>query len=167
MPRLSPWFAVLVLGCSELTIPLDEETNVAAMAAPPVPTAPPKAAEPPAPDRPKPRVIEQKDERITASHILVAFKGSRRAKAEITRSKAEAKQRAEEVRAKALKGADFAALAKEYSDGPSAGKGGDLGAFGRNSMVKPFADAAFDLKVGGISEVVETEFGFHVIKRTK
>lgn len=166
MPRLSPWFALLALGCSDLTMPLSDGTQVAALATPPAPAAPPKTAEP-APDRPKPRVIEQKDERISASHILIAFKGSRRAKAEVTRSKQEAKKRAEEVRAKALKGQDFAALAKQYSDGPSAGKGGDLGAFGRNSMVKPFADAAFDLKVGGISNVVETEFGFHVIKRTK
>ena len=63
---------------------------------------------------------------------------------------------------------EFAALAKEYSKDPgSAGTGGDLGLFGRNMMVKPFEDAAFKLKAGEISDVVETEFGFHIIRVTE
>jgi parvulin-like peptidyl-prolyl isomerase len=112
-------------------------------------------------------VREEKDEQIGAAHILVAYKGSERAKPEIARTKAEALKRAKEVQAKAAKGSDFAKLAQEYSDGPTATRGGDLGKFEKRSMVKPFADAAFALDVGKVSDVVETKFGFHVIQRTE
>lgn len=61
-------------------------------------------------------------------------------------------------------GTDFAQLAKEKSKGPSGASGGDLGYFGRDAMVKPFADAAFKLKKGKISAPVKTQFGWHVIK---
>ncbi|HEY4102392.1 MAG TPA: peptidylprolyl isomerase [Polyangiaceae bacterium] len=105
---------------------------------------------------------------IEASHFLVQYQGSTRAPATITRTKEEAKKRAEEGLAKVKKGEDFAKVVAEYSDEPNAGpRGGALGSFTRETMIKPFADAAFKLKVGQVSGIVETPFGFHVIKRTK
>lgn len=166
MFRTTPWTALLVLGCADLTMPTQESAELAGTSPTQAsPAAVASAAEPAAQPAPKRRLREE--ERVSASHVLVAYKGARRARSEVTRTKREAKQRAEEVRAKAANGADFAALAREYSDDPSARKGGDLGSFGKNAMVKPFADAAFALKVGEISNVVETEFGFHVIRRTQ
>lgn len=98
-------------------------------------------------------------EAMEAAHILI----------DITkRSDADAKVRADEVRAKALAGADFAELAKEYSDDPgSAAKGGDLGRFTRGRMLKTFEDAAFALRnPGDISEIIPTSYGYHVIRLT-
>lgn len=75
-----------------------------------------------------------------------------------------ARNNADNARERALAGEDFAELARELSDGPSAPEGGDLGFFTYQQMVAPFAEAAFSLDVGEISEVVRTTFGFHVIK---
>ena len=91
-----------------------------------------------------------------------------RANPAVTRTKEEAEKRAKEVIKKAKAGADFGKLAGEYSDEPNAAqRKGELGSFTRQRMVKPFADAAFQLKPGQISDVVETPFGYHVIKRTQ
>ena len=70
----------------------------------------------------------------------------------------------EDILGRLRKGADFAALAKEFSEDGSAAGGGDLGFFSRGQMVKPFEEAVFALTPGEISEVVETRFGFHIIK---
>ena len=104
---------------------------------------------------------------MRASHILVAYKGASRANPEVARTKDEALARAKELVGRAGK-EDFAALAKEASDGPSGPRGGDLGKFTRARMVKPFSDAAFALKPGQVNpQPVETQFGYHIIKRTE
>jgi parvulin-like peptidyl-prolyl isomerase len=101
---------------------------------------------------------------VRASHILLMYKGSSRSSA--TRSKAEAEQEIREIERQLQGGADFAALAKAHSDCPSKSKGGDLGQFGRGQMVRPFEDATFAMQIGDVSGVVETDFGYHLIKRT-
>jgi peptidyl-prolyl cis-trans isomerase C len=101
----------------------------------------------------------QQPERVKASHILIKVdEGATEEK------KAEARKKIQEVQQKVQKGEDFAELAKTYSEGPSAPKGGDLGLFGRGQMVKPFEDVAFRLKPNETSDIVETKFGYHLIK---
>ena len=103
----------------------------------------------------------KKPEQVRASHILIKVDpGADEAK------KADARTKIESVQTKLKKGEDFGALAKEYSEGPSAPKGGDLGFFGRGQMVKPFEDAAFTMKPGQVSDMVETRFGYHLIMVT-
>ncbi len=105
---------------------------------------------------------------ISAQHVLVAYKGAKNAPSSVTRSKADAKKLAEDIAARAKNGEEFSQLVSQYSDDPgSKDRQGSLGKFGRDKMVKPFADAAFALPVGGTSSVVETPFGFHVIKRNQ
>lgn len=101
---------------------------------------------------------------VRASHILLMYQGSERSSA--TRSKEQAKQQIDELDAQLQKGGDFAALAGQHSDCPSSAKGGDLGKFGRGQMVGAFEDTAFGLEVDKTSGVVETPFGYHLIRRT-
>ncbi|MBF0278985.1 MAG: peptidylprolyl isomerase [SAR324 cluster bacterium] len=100
-----------------------------------------------------------------ARHILIAYKGAARSTQE--RSKEEAEKRAAEVLEELKSGKDFAEMAKSHSDGPSKTKGGHLGRFSRGQMVPAFDKALFAMKPGELSEIVETEFGFHLIKREK
>jgi parvulin-like peptidyl-prolyl isomerase len=99
-------------------------------------------------------------ETITASHILICHNEADRC--EKNTPKEDALALALEVRSK-FDGTNFADLAKEYSTGPSAPDGGNLGTFGRDVMVSEFEDAAFLLGVGEISSPVETAFGYHLI----
>jgi parvulin-like peptidyl-prolyl isomerase len=163
----APLCSILLLSaCAGLTSPPEAEVDPKQVPAAAIASAAP--ANPPPKLREVPMPPPQGEEKIGASHILVAYKEARSAGPNITRSKDQAKKRAEDALKKAKSGKDFAALAKEYSDDPGSGpKGGDLGVFPKNMMVKPFADAAFGLKPGEISGIVETDFGFHVIKRTQ
>jgi hypothetical protein len=102
---------------------------------------------------------------VRASHILFAYQGS--GVPGVTRGKEEALKLAEEILARAKKGEDFAELANAYSDDGDGEGGGDLGFFGRGRMVKPFEDAAFGLKPGKVSGIVETQYGYHIIMRTQ
>jgi peptidyl-prolyl cis-trans isomerase NIMA-interacting 1 len=119
------------------------------------------------PEEPARKPTAQKDEPplVIVRHILVAYQGAERATA--TRSKEEAKARAGKILALARqKGTDFADLAK-YSDEPGAGeRGGSLGPVMRGQgLAKPFEDASFLLGEGQVSDLVETEFGYHIIQR--
>jgi peptidyl-prolyl cis-trans isomerase C len=100
-------------------------------------------------------------EQTRASHLLITV--DQKATPE---EKKKAKEKAAAIKKRVAAGEDFAAVAKAESKCPSAAKGGDLGYFGKGQMVPAFEEAAFALKPGQISEVVETQFGYHIIKVT-
>ena len=111
---------------------------------------------------------KNKDEflKVRASHILI-MNTDAEGKEVSAEQKKKNKEKAEEILKKAQSGEDFASLAKEYSEDGSASNGGDLDFFGKGQMVEPFEKAAFSLKVGDISkDVVESQFGYHIIKKT-
>jgi hypothetical protein len=98
---------------------------------------------------------------IRASHILLTVPNN------ATQAQRDSiKAQAEAIQKRAAGGEDFAALARQYSKDPSAAQGGDLGFFGKGRMVAPFEEAAFKLQPNQISPVVESPFGYHVIKMT-
>ena len=117
-------------------------------------------------------------EKVKASHILVAYQGAEKADENITRTKEEAKIKADRIlielqAAQSGTGADtatgsvlFGSFAEKYSDGPSGKHGGQLGFFEKGKMTPAFEETAFNLVVGEISEVIETSFGYHIIKKT-
>jgi len=98
-------------------------------------------------------------ESVTASHILIKLDP-----ADDDDAKSAKLARIAALRKEVLEGGDFAELAKANSDCPSATAGGDLGSFGRGQMVPEFEDAAFSQAVGSVGEIVETQFGYHLIK---
>jgi peptidyl-prolyl cis-trans isomerase C len=100
-----------------------------------------------------------RSESVRASHILIG--SDVKATAD---EKKNAREKAEKLRKEIAGGADFSTLAKGNSTCPSSQQGGDLGYFGKGQMVAPFEAAAFALKPGEISDVVETQFGYHIIK---
>jgi parvulin-like peptidyl-prolyl isomerase len=117
------------------------------------------AAHPRRPDEPA---------KIGAKHVLVKYAGAKKAKPEVVRTREEACLRAEEARAQLADGKSFADVVARYSEEPGATtREGSLGSVERSHVVPAFADAAFELKPGEVSQVVETDFGFHVILRTE
>lgn len=99
-------------------------------------------------------------EQVHASHILIKVPEGANAE-----QKATAKKKLTDIKKKIIDdGASFEEMAKQHSEGPSSTSGGDLGLFGRGQMVKPFEDAAFELNIGQLSDIVETRFGYHLIK---
>ncbi len=103
---------------------------------------------------------------VKASHILISTLGENNEPLPDDQ-KTKKLELAQEVLKKAQGGEDFAALAKEYSDDPgSAVQGGDLGFFAKGVMVPEFNDKAFSMEIGEISDIVETQFGYHIIYLT-
>lgn len=140
----------------------EEEKHSATEAAPKPPSVPPRP-------NPAAQDPQQQREMFGAKHLLVMYKGGRRAPPNVERTKDEAKARATEAMKKAKADpSKFGDLVKEYSDEPGAGaRGGDLGKFPKGAMVPEFQTGLEKIKVGEVSELVETPFGFHVILRTQ
>ncbi|HUT30985.1 MAG TPA: peptidylprolyl isomerase [Sedimentisphaerales bacterium] len=109
------------------------------------------------------RVRFERPEQVRASHILISPDPN----AEPNEAKAAAGAKAEDLLRQIKQGgADFATLAKTNSSCSSSARGGDLGFFGRGEMVPAFEKAAFELKEGQVSDIVETQFGYHIIRVT-
>jgi peptidyl-prolyl cis-trans isomerase D len=104
----------------------------------------------------------KKEKTVQARHILLKLDEKADEKTVEAR-----KEKALEIYKMAADGKDFAELANKYSEGPTRDKGGDLGTFKKETMVKPFAEKAFSMKAGEISEPVRTRFGWHIIKVEK
>lgn len=101
----------------------------------------------------------QQPESARARHILILSKAE-----DSKADKARKREKLAQIKKELKGGADFATLAGRFSECPSKAQGGDLGVFGRGQMVKPFEQAVFAMMPGDVSDIVETEFGFHLIK---
>ncbi len=101
-------------------------------------------------------------ESVSASHILLAF-----APEDTDETKATKKEKLAELHEEILAGGNFEDIAAEHSDCPSSQQGGSLGTFGRGQMVPEFEEAAFGMTAGDVSDIVETQFGYHLIKVTE
>jgi parvulin-like peptidyl-prolyl isomerase len=104
-------------------------------------------------------------EKAHSRHILIRYKGAKRADASIKRSKAEAEAKAKEILKQLAAGADFATIAGNVSEDSSRDRGGDIGLQPRGNLAPAFEQALFALKPGERSGIVETEMGFHIIER--
>ena len=135
----------------------------------PLPAAPVESATPRGSASAAPGAgADEESQSIVAQHLLVMYAGSKTAPARIKRSRDEARSRAQEALDLVKKGQDFDKVVAAYTDEPGgAARHGDLGRFTRDKMIKAFSDAAFALDVNQVSTVIETSFGFHVIRRTQ
>ena len=182
---LLPSTALLLAACGSAPVQLatpDGETSLArspapeapaASGAPTAPGATPETGGTPAPSSEAPPMElappgTTLPKEIGARHILVQFLGAERAPASVVRTREQAEALAQKGLVRARRGESFTRLVTEYSDEPgAAGRGGALGRFGRGRMVPAFEEVAFRMRVGQLSDVVETPFGFHVILRTE
>ncbi len=162
VPALGAIAASVASGCTALaTTPTWAGGGIAV-------EAPSRIAAQEAKEEREARLMASQPKQVGARHLLIMHLESIAKPESVTRTREEAKRRAQEALLKIRGGAPFEQVVKEYTDEPGgAERNGDLGTFERGTMVKPFADAAFGLKVGEVSEVVETKYGFHVIKRTE
>lgn len=154
---------LVAAGCCNAGSDPSQSAQQSTSAAPPAASAAPSAAETPAPAPTAERQI------AGAAHILITWKGAERAPKTVTRSKDDAKKRAEEVLKQVKDGkSTFEELVAKYTDDEiSKAANGALGNFERNAMPPAFADATFAMEVGKTSDIVETPQGFHIIKRTR
>jgi parvulin-like peptidyl-prolyl isomerase len=137
-------------------------------ATPPAPAGSAAAPTGPAPEPPAGEIPKDAPKKIGARHVLIQWMGADQAGGSVVRTKEQALAVAQEVLRRARAGEDLGRLAVEYSDEPGAAqRGGSLGRFGRGKMVPAFENAAFRLKVGEISGIVESPFGYHIIQRTE
>jgi hypothetical protein len=160
------WVAVYGLVCTLLACDgtLTGIGRVPRPPEPPLPAAPVETVDPANPEAANPANAPPQE--ISAQHLLVMYQGSKSAPRSIKRSKEDARARATEALDAIKRGQDFDKVVSAYTDEPGgASRRGALGKFTRDRMVKAFADAAFALEVGEISTVIESPFGFHVIRR--
>jgi len=144
---MHPWFTVFALACGSPDPPAITQVELQASSAP------------------IPVIVEPTEERYAATHVLIAYAGAAKAATHVGRTKEEAAARAEEVLVKVRAGSSLESLAKEYSDGGAAPRGGGIGVYRTGTMMPSFEAAVASVPVGGIPEVVETPFGFHVVRR--
>jgi hypothetical protein len=148
--------AIFALGCDDK--PKASPAPKPSASSAPLPSA---VVAPPVASAPVP-------EQIICQNILVSYVGAQKAPRKLSRTKDEARKRVELVASLAKDSPDdFDELVKKWSDDPSAERLGSTGLIKRGDVVKPFADAAWGLQIGQVTGVVETPFGFHVIKRTQ
>ena len=157
---------VLLVGCQDKYKEMREQAAASASAAAAASASALAAALASASARATPA---KTPDRISVQYLLVAYKGAEKAPKRVSRTKEQARLRAEEARQKALAGGiDFGDLAQLYSDDPSGQeRQGILHDIGRGDLLKELADAAFALKENEVSAVVETQFGFYVVKRNQ
>lgn len=152
----------VLLGGGSLTLMACSGDAPSAPAADDLSAPDPNAAKPPAP----PRVVHVSASRFAARHVLVAYSGARGAGPEVTRTREDARTRAEEVLRLLRNGADFGRVAGRYSDDASRSFGGALGGFDRGTMLPEFEVALDELEPGTVRPtLLETPFGFHVLER--
>ena len=161
-PIVSVCVAPFMIGCASLaTSPEWTGGGLATL-------APARAAEAEQAEAREQERIARQPKEVGARHILIMHTKSKEHPENVKRTREEALKRATDCLRRVRAGEDWNTLVKEYSDEPGSDeRHGDIGVFPRGQMVKAFSDAAFELRVGQISEVVETPYGFHIIQRTQ